>query len=66
MNAYVVILQKVVGTEQIIKPYEETKKVLHKKMTFDDTIESQTYGKIIIKTNWNKIRIPKYIGYINT
>ena len=39
MNAYVVILQKVVGTKQIIKPYEETKKVLHKKMTFDDTIE---------------------------
>ena len=30
MNAYVVLLQKVVGSRDIIKPYEEIKNVLHK------------------------------------
>ena len=34
MNAYIVILQKVVGSQTIIKPYEEMNKVLHKKMIY--------------------------------
>ena len=36
MNAYIVILQKVVGSQTIIKPYEEMNKVLHKRLVYHD------------------------------
>ena len=39
MNAYIVILQNVAGSQTIIKPYEEMEKVLHKNMVYHDERE---------------------------